>query len=194
MTWSLLGASTVPLSALKKNAESNRSNQGHHQGHHQARAHARRAMRFTRARRSRGDRWRRSLSLHGFRKRNAGGTPWRTRDASEVGKACDAGRVMASEAGPTGAIAVAEAIAGAIAAREPVSTDLAIVFHCANTVSMQWTSLQALRVCRHWASCPGESLPLFRRACCCAEISSYSLFRMAWSHITRSAGWRVVAH
>ena len=56
----------------------------------------------------------------GFGSATPAALPWRTRDASEVGKAWDAGRAIASEAGPTGAMAVAEAITGATAARELV--------------------------------------------------------------------------
>src|SRR5579864_2229116 len=110
-----------------------------------------------------------------------------TRDASDVGDACRVGSGITLEVGPTGAIAVTEAITGPTAGREVASTDLAIAVHCANTVSMQCTSVHELRDCLHWASLSGESFPLLSRACCRAKMWSYSLFRMAWSHITRSA-------
>ena len=117
-----------------------------------------------------------------------------TTNASDVAAASDGGAGIASGLGPTGADKVVDALSGAIAAPGDASADLAIAFHCAKTASIQWTSVQALRDCRHWDSWPGESFPALRRDCCRATISSYSLFRIAWSQMTRSAGCRVLAH
>src|SRR5579859_4340652 len=62
----------------------------------------------------------------GFGSATPAALPLRTRDASDVGKAGDAPRAIASEAGPATAMAASEAITGATAEREVVSTDLAI--------------------------------------------------------------------
>src|SRR5260370_35741536 len=69
----------------------------------------------------------------GFGSATPAALPCRTRDASDVGKAWEAGRTIASEAGPTGAMAVAEAITGATAARALGSTDLSVTATRAHT-------------------------------------------------------------
>lgn len=89
------------------------------------------------------------LGFYGLRKRHASGTPLTHKRCFRCRQGLGCGRAIASEAGLKGVMAVGEAKTGVTAAWELVSTDFAIAAHCANTASMQWTSLHALHDCRH---------------------------------------------